>query len=66
MDEIIKTIRKIISEKGLKQSYVAEKAGFTKQEFSNILCGRKAFKTEYVKPICSALNILPNELFGIN
>ena len=65
MDDIIVTIRAIISEKGLKQNYVAEKAGFTPQELNNILCGRKVFKTEYVKPICNALDIMPNELFGI-
>ena len=58
MDNIITNIKAIIQEKGLKQKFVASKAGFTPQEFSSILCGRKSF-------VCAALGITPNELFGI-
>ncbi len=65
MDNIITNIKAIIQEKGLKQKFVASKAGFTPQEFSSILCGRKSFKTEYVERVCAALGITPNELFGI-
>ena len=65
MNEIIESVRNAIEAKGLKQCVVAERAGFTPQEFSNILCGRKTFRTEYVAPVCNALGITPNELFGI-
>ena len=65
MNEIIESVRSFIELKGLKQCAVAERAGFTPQEFSNILCGRKVFKTEYVAPVCNALGITPNELFGV-
>lgn len=64
-DVIIENIRSCIAKKGLKQNYIAEKAGFTPQEFSNILCGRKKFNTEYVVPVCRALGITANELFGV-
>lgn len=53
----------IIESRGLKQKYVAEKAGFTPADFNNLLCGRKLFKADYVIPICNALGVTPNELF---
>lgn len=62
---IVKNIRQCIAEKGLKQSYVAKKAGFTPQEFNNILCGRKKLNVEYIMPICNALSITANDLFKI-
>ena len=55
MKNVISKIRYIIKDKGYKQCVVAEKAGLSPQDFSNILCGRKVFKVEYVKPICIAL-----------
>lgn len=65
MNDIISIIREIIKDKGYKQCVVAEKAGFSPQDFSNILCGRKVFKVEYVEPICIALEVTPNDLFGV-
>lgn len=66
MQQIIDTIKKLINDKGLKHKYVAEQMGLTPQEFSNMLCGRKEFKTEHVVPICKALNITANDLFGLS
>ncbi len=54
----------LIKEKGYKQRAIAEKAGFEPRDFSNLLNGRKTFKSEYICPICKALGITPNELFG--
>lgn len=62
-DEIIQNIRTIIKEKGVKQNFVANKAGFTPQEFNNILCSRQLLKTESIVNVCNALDITPNELF---
>jgi len=59
-------VSSIIKRKGYKQGAIAERAGFTAKEFSDLLCGRKTFKSEYVCPICKALGITPNELFGID
>lgn len=64
-EKYLENIRKFISDKGLKQKYVAEKAGFNPQDFSNMLNHRKEFKTAYVVPVCNALSITPNDLFGI-
>ncbi len=66
MSIVVKNIKAIIKRNGLKQKYVAEKAGFTKNEFSNILNGRKMFRTEYVNFICNVLGIQPNDLFAQN
>lgn len=59
-------IRKIINTRGLKQKAIAEKAGYTDQQFSNLLCGRKKFETADIMKICKALEVMPNELYGFN
>lgn len=64
-EKYLENIRKIINDKGLKHKYVAKKAGFKPQDFSNMLNNRKEFKTAYVVPLCNALGITPNDLFGI-
>ena len=64
MNPVIRSIREIINQKGMKQCAVAKRAGFTPQEFSNILCEKKVFKTEYIMPICNALDVYPNDLFA--
>lgn len=51
-------------DKGLKQKYVAEKAGFTQQEFSNMMNGRKLIMTDYIVDICLALGVQPNDVFN--
>lgn len=45
---IIENIRKFTKERGMKQMAVAERAGFTAQEFSNLLNGRKALAAVYI------------------
>lgn len=57
-------LKAIIDEKGYKQYVIAERAGLTAKELSDLLTGRKTFKADYVKPLCKALWITPNELFG--
>lgn len=66
MNIVIDNIKSIIKSNGLKQKYVAEKAGLTPQDFSDILNGRKRFEINYVVNICNTLGITPNELFGFN
>ena len=47
-DCIINNIKRIIEEKGMKQVAIAERAGFTASEFSNMLNGRKLLRAEYI------------------
>lgn len=63
---IIDNIRKLINERGMKQVAVAERAGFTGQEFSNLLNGRKALAAVYIPKIAAALDVTCNDLFDTN
>ena len=65
-DDIISNIKRIIDEKGMKQGFVAEKAGFTKQEFSNILNDRrKLLRVEHLWDIAMTLGVSVNDLYGV-
>ncbi len=57
-------IKKIIVEKGFLQKAVAERMGLTSSQFSNMIKGRKLIKHTDIMPICLALGVSPNELFG--
>ena len=48
-------VREIIKEKGLKQTAIAEKAGFSTQEFSDMLNGRRLMRAVDRASIISAL-----------
>ena len=64
-ENVIRNIKRLISEKGMKQGVVAERAGFTPQEFSHILNGRrKLLRVEYVIPIAEALGVEANDLYA--
>lgn len=56
-EEITGRIKHIIREKGLKQIFVAEKAGLDSKQFSDILNGRRALRVEYLNPIADALGV---------
>lgn len=63
-ESIISNIRQIIRDKGMKQNVVAERAGFSSQELSNILNdNRKLLRVEHLPEIAHALNVDVNELF---
>lgn len=56
-------IKTIIKDKCLKQSAVAEKAGYTKQQFNAMLNGRKVIKDVDVLRIATVLCVDANALF---
>lgn len=60
---IIKNIKALIDEKGMKQKAVARLCGFNQQQFSNLLNGRMEIKAEYIPAIAMALNVTPNDIF---
>lgn len=62
-EEILGNIRNIISQKGMKQCVVAERAGFTKQELSNILNGHKLLRVEHIPRLAEALGVEIAELY---
>lgn len=48
----------------MSQAAVARAAGISPKQFNDLLKGRKLLREEHVVPICSAIGITPNELFG--
>ena len=54
---IITNIKKLIKNKGLKQSFVAKQAGFNSQSFSDILNGRKLLRVEHLPELADALEV---------
>jgi len=63
-NDVISNTRRIIQEKGLKQAFVAERAGFSPQDFSNILNDRrKLLRIEHLPAIAKALGVEMGELF---
>ena len=64
-EDIVDNIKKIISVKGMKQGVVAERAGFSQCEFSNILNGRrKLLRVEHILPLAQALEVDVNTLYN--
>ena len=60
---VVPNIRKIIDERGLKQCSVAKKAGYTQQQFNNLLNGRKLVTDIDICKITDALGVTANDLF---
>ena len=56
-------IKRIIADKGLKQIYIADKAGYDRQVFNNMLNGRKLITDADIPRIANALGVEPNDLF---
>ncbi len=60
---IAPNIKKIIHDKCLKQNAVAEKAGYTKQQFNAMLNGRKIIKDVDIVRIAKVLSVDVSTLF---
>lgn len=56
-------IKEIIEDRCLKQIAVAKKAGYSKQQFSAMMNGRKIIKDIDILRIATALDVDVNELF---
>lgn len=56
-------IKRIVEEKGLTKTGVAERAGFTLQQLSDMLGGRKTIKASMIPALSGALGVEPNDLF---
>jgi DNA-binding Xre family transcriptional regulator len=62
MSVVVENIKRILTENGFKKQAVARRAGFTAQQFSDILAERKVIKADYIVPLCDALHCTPNDL----
>ena len=54
---VAKNIAEVIENKGLKQIYIAKKAGYSPQEFNDMLNGRRLIKVNDIARISSALDV---------
>lgn len=62
-EPMARNIRRIISEKGLKQSAVAARANFSPSAFNAMVKGRRLIKPCDANNIAHALGVSVNELF---
>jgi transcriptional regulator with XRE-family HTH domain len=56
-------VKRIITDKGFKQSSIAKIAGYDPKVFNNMLNGRKLISDYDIPPIAKALGVSPNDLF---
>lgn len=59
-------VSKIIRDRCLKQCAVAAKAGYSKQQFNDMLKGRKLIKDVDIPKLASALEVDANTLFKVD
>ena len=64
-EAIAENIKNVTRQKGLIQRAVAERAGFTEQQFTDMLKGRKIIRIEYAPAISAALGVTLNDLFDV-
>lgn len=65
LEFVIQYVRKIIKKKCLLQGAVGKRAGYNNKAFSNMLNGRKIITDVDVIKIANALEVEPNDLYGI-
>lgn len=53
----------IIEERGLKQIYIAQKAGYSKQALNDMLNGRRLIRPQDIVTLAKALEVEPAQLF---
>ncbi len=63
---IRENISELIKKKGMKQKYVAERAGFTEADFSNMMRGKKIIRAEYLPVIARAIGVDMNTIVGMD
>ena len=56
-------IRAIVDERGYKHAVIAKRAGYTRQQFSDMLTGRKLILADDCFRICDAIGCSYNDLF---
>ncbi len=56
-------IKAAIKKSGMLQKVVAERSGFTEQQFSDMLYGRKIIRVEYLPRIANAIGVNVGDLF---
>lgn len=63
-DPVANGIKVIIAEHGLKNSHVAEKAGFTPQELSDMFNGRRLIKACDIPKFAYVLGVKTDDIYN--
>lgn len=63
--KVCERLKLYIKQSGLKQCSVAEKSGFTENQFSQILNDRRSVSADELEVICNAMNASPNDIYII-
>lgn len=58
-------LKQYMSENGLKQKVIAEKSGFTENQMSQMLNGKRNISADELEIICNAMNAKPNDIYCI-
>lgn len=56
-------IRNIIQDKAYMQSEIARRAGFSTQQFNDMLHDRKIIRADYMIPIAKALSVSVQDIY---
>lgn len=62
MPTVLENLERIIRDRGLKKKYVAEKAGYTQQQFSELINGKRVIRATDICKLSDALEVTPNDL----
>lgn len=62
-EKVLNNISYIISDKHMELNVVAENAGFTLEEFRNILDGKKVLRAGQIPAIACAMGVDPNSVY---
>ena len=55
--DIARIVREYLSEHGIKQTFLAEKCGWSKQKTNSIILGRKKMAADEMASICNAVGV---------
>lgn len=57
-------IKRVIDDKALSQSAIARRTGFSTQQFSDMLNGRKIIRADYMPRIAKALGVSIADIYA--
>lgn len=61
--KVCERLKLYIKQSGLKQCSVADKSGFTENQFSQILNDRRSVSADELEVICNAMGASPNDIY---
>lgn len=64
--KVCERLKLYIKDSGLKQCSIAEKAGFTENQFSQILNGKRSVSADELEAICKSIGATPNDIYHVD